>query len=88
MGKETRIVYICDICGSEFEREINTCPTCKKDYCGKCGIKFSLIGNKEYIDRVDHFLNITKFLCIECGEKIAVSVNEEQVGDYKIVFSD
>ena len=33
MGKITKIVYTCDICGAESNTNNPTCKFCNKDYC-------------------------------------------------------
>lgn len=67
MGKITRIVYICDICGEESDKELPKCKYCGKDYCSKD--KAMLIGvvALERPNAQIKLLDVQEIMCSECS---------------------
>jgi len=87
MTKFTKVVYECDICGSQLESELPACDRCKKDYCPKCTAYFTI--NVVVEGAVfKPFYDIKEQMCIECAKKIRVSLEDSHREDYKLVFSD
>lgn len=66
MGKVTKIVYTCDICGAESDTILKTCEYCNKDYCSEHGTK--LIA-KASIDEIS-LLDVEAEMCVECADTI------------------
>jgi len=88
MTKFTKVVYECDVCGSQSESELPTCGRCKLDYCNNCTAIFTLNAVVEGAV-FKPFFDIKENMCQLCGNKINVSLTEgAQEGDYKLVFSD
>lgn len=66
MGKQTKIVYTCDICGAESDTILNTCQYCNKDYCTEHGVKLiakAFIGKNSLLDKEVE-------MCVQCADKI------------------
>lgn len=68
MGKVTKIIYTCDICGKESEQAYPTCKYCQKDYCEEHSelLKATISFNNPNI----FYMNEEVEMCSECATKV------------------
>jgi len=90
MGKLTRIVYVCDLCGTESNDELAVC-SCGKDFCNNCKgeIKASII--KVVGDISDRMLNYYKIACKECIVKVTLKdifTYKKETGEFSVAARD
>jgi len=70
MGKQTKIVYTCDICGAEFDDELPTCEYCSKDYCKEHAGMLKSFVDLTHGETSVRILDITKPMCSECANDV------------------
>ena len=70
MGKITKVVYTCDICGDESNTNHPTCKFCNKDYC--IDHTALLVGAIE-LDRPSasiKLIEVNQGMCSECASNV------------------
>lgn len=75
MGKETVVIYTCDLCGSESRDEFHECKCCKKDYCDKCSGYIKLYAEKRTGEEKSVLIDQGKPMCKECAENYRIEFN-------------
>jgi len=70
MGKITKIVYICDICGAESDIIYPTCKYCGKEYCEEHSAQ--LIGAVTLDRPTAHIglINVEEVMCSDCASNV------------------
>lgn len=70
MGKITKIVYICDICGEENDRELPTCKHCNKDYCYEHAAELLGVIALDRPSAQIKLLDVSEQMCSECASNV------------------